>query len=180
MGYLTPAFSGAHTWSKMLYSGSVRYAKQIIPPKRGGGVSVMRKPYFCLKFWRTKKRGGLCKTPRCCRSPQKRPSPPPGRVLVPRLHAEGGALGLGGGEARAGWGVGIKRMDGHVVAVDAGVVAGHAPRERLNKRPIVPWGGPQVEEVMVGLRRTVSAMRSDTTQGSPTRMTDLMMRTRRR
>ena len=40
IGYLTPAFSGAHKWSEMLHSGSVRWTKQTLPPKKGG-VSVM-------------------------------------------------------------------------------------------------------------------------------------------
>ena len=40
IGYLTAAFSGAHKWSEMIYSGSVRCAKQTLPPKKGG-VSVM-------------------------------------------------------------------------------------------------------------------------------------------
>ena len=40
IGYLTPAFLGAHKRSEILYSGSVRCAKQTLPPKKGG-VSVM-------------------------------------------------------------------------------------------------------------------------------------------
>ena len=70
---------------------------------------------------------------------------PLGRVVVPGLPVEGGKLGLDGGEAEAGGGLGIHRMGSHVVAVDAGVVGGHAAGQRLNKGPIVPRGGPQVE-----------------------------------
>ena len=36
----------AHKWSKMLYSGSVRCAKQTLPPKKGGGFQLCENPTF--------------------------------------------------------------------------------------------------------------------------------------
>ena len=54
-------------------------------------------------------------------------------------------LGLVEAKRRLVGGVGIHRMGGHAVAVDAGVVGWHAGGQGLNKGPIVPGGGPQVE-----------------------------------
>ena len=68
-----------------------------------------------------------------------------------RILAEGGGLGLGGGEAEAGGGVGIHRTGIHEVVVDAGVVTGHVGGQRLNKGPVVPRAGPQVEGGDVGV-----------------------------
>ena len=52
----------AHKWSKMLYSGSVRCAKQTLPPKKGGGLGCV-KTLLLPKNLANEKRGGLCKTP---------------------------------------------------------------------------------------------------------------------
>ena len=54
-------------------------------------------------------------------------------------------LGLVEAKRRLAGGVGIHCMGGHVVAVDAGVVTGHAGGQRLNKGPLVRKGGRQVE-----------------------------------
>ena len=32
----------AHKWSKMLYSGTVRCAKQTLPPQKGGGFGYVK------------------------------------------------------------------------------------------------------------------------------------------
>ena len=70
-GYVTSAVSGiptaskrgaksevAHKWSKMLYSGSVRCAKQTLPPKKGGGFGYV-KTLLLPKILANEKRGGV-------------------------------------------------------------------------------------------------------------------------
>ena len=85
-GYVTPAVSGittasergaksevAHKWSKMLYSGSVRCAKQTLPPKKGGGFGYV-KTLLLPKILANEKRGGYVKPPMLSFSAE---TPPP-------------------------------------------------------------------------------------------------------
>ena len=64
------------------------------------------------------------------------------------------------------------------MAVDPGVVAGKAGGQGLQQGGVVRSAGRTWKPVISGLRRPVSAMRSERSQGSLLRRMDLVMRTR--
>ena len=64
----------AHKGSKMLYSGSVRCAKQTLRTKKGGGFGYV-KTLLLPKILANEERGGLCKTPHAV--VLRRNAPPP-------------------------------------------------------------------------------------------------------
>ena len=70
----------AHKWSKMLQSGSVRCAKQTLPPQKGGGFCYV-KTLLLPKNLANEKRGVLCKTPHAV--VLRRNAPPPGKIRTP-------------------------------------------------------------------------------------------------